>query len=75
MEDISNLEMKSNKELQAILSQTEAEYLSIQVQAQEKGKELQALMAKMEELSKLYNQTDNIYQQRMGKRPITSTQQ
>ena len=75
MEDISNLEMKSNKELQAILSQTEAEYLSIQVQAQEKGKELQALMAKMEEISKLYNQTDNIYQQRMGKRPITSTQQ
>lgn len=75
MENIDNLEMKSNKELQTILSQTEAEYQNIQAQAQEKGKELQALMTKMEELSKLYNRTDDIYQQRMGKRPITSTQQ
>lgn len=75
MEAFKDIEMKSNKELQAILTQTEAKYQETQTAAQQKGIELRELMAEMERLSELYNKVDNIYQQRMGVRPKTEKKQ
>ena len=75
MEAFKDIEMKSNKELQAILTQTEAKYQETQTAAQQKGIELRELMAEMERLSELYNKVDNIYQQRMGVCPKTEKKQ